>query len=76
LVSQARGSRRRLREGQDVSTQTFCSIAKGSASELEYHLLLAKDLKLIKPQDHAEMSLKTPVLKISSILAILSLGAC
>jgi four helix bundle protein len=25
----------------------FCSIAMGSASELEYHLLLAKDLKLI-----------------------------
>jgi len=24
----------------------FCSIAMGSASELEYHLLLAKDLKL------------------------------
>jgi hypothetical protein len=28
----------------------------GSASELEYHLLLAKDLKLIKPNDHAELS--------------------
>jgi four helix bundle protein len=28
----------------------------GSASELEYHLLLAKDLKLIKPKDQAEMS--------------------
>ena len=28
----------------------------GSASELEYHLLLAKDLKLIKPKDHAELS--------------------
>ena len=27
-----------------------------SASELEYHLLLAKDLKMIKPQDHAELS--------------------
>jgi four helix bundle protein len=28
----------------------FCSIAIGSASELEYHLLVAKDLKLIKPR--------------------------
>jgi len=28
----------------------------GSAGELEYHLLLAKDLKLIKPKDHAELS--------------------
>ena len=30
----------------------FCSIAMGSASELEYHLLLAKDLKLIQPKDY------------------------
>jgi four helix bundle protein len=28
----------------------FCSIAMGSASELEYHLLLARDLKLIQPE--------------------------
>ncbi|MBV8551913.1 MAG: four helix bundle protein [Acidobacteriaceae bacterium] len=28
----------------------------GSASELEYHLLLARDLKLIKPKDHTELS--------------------
>jgi hypothetical protein len=28
----------------------------GSASELEYHLLLARDLKLIKPKDYAELS--------------------
>ncbi|HEY6344663.1 MAG TPA: four helix bundle protein [Bryobacteraceae bacterium] len=34
----------------------FCSIAMGSASELEYHLLLAQDLKMIKPKDHAELS--------------------
>jgi len=34
----------------------FCSIALGSASELEYHLLLAKDLKLIKPQDYQELA--------------------
>lgn len=27
----------------------------GSASEMEYHLLLAKDLKLITPQTHAEL---------------------
>jgi four helix bundle protein len=33
----------------------YCSIAMGSASELEYHLLLAKDLKLIKPKDHEEL---------------------
>jgi hypothetical protein len=28
----------------------------GSASELEYHLLPAKDLKLVKSKDHAELS--------------------
>jgi four helix bundle protein len=30
----------------------FCSIAMGSASELEYHLLLAADLRLLQPQDY------------------------
>ena len=28
----------------------------GSASEVEYHLLLARDLKLIKPKDYEEMA--------------------
>jgi four helix bundle protein len=35
----------------------------GSASELEYHLLLAKDLKLIKPGDHEELSRRATELK-------------
>lgn len=34
----------------------YCSIAMGSASELEYHLLLARDLKLIKPKEYAQLS--------------------
>lgn len=34
----------------DAEFARFCSIAMGSASELEYHLLLAKELKLIKPK--------------------------
>jgi four helix bundle protein len=34
----------------------FCIIAMGSASELEYHLLLAKDLTLINPEEHEEVS--------------------
>ena len=41
----------------------FCSIAMGSASELEYHLLLAKDLKLIKPKDHEELAQRATELK-------------
>ena len=35
----------------------------GSASELEYHLLLARDLQLIKPKDHAELSQRATELK-------------
>jgi 23S rRNA-intervening sequence protein len=35
----------------------------GSASELEYHLLLARDLKLIKPKDHAKLSQRAIELK-------------
>ena len=47
----------------DAEFARFCSIAMGSASELEYHLLLAKDLKLIKPNDHAELSQRATELK-------------
>jgi four helix bundle protein len=35
----------------------------GSASELEYHLLLAKDLKLIKPKDHEDLAGRATELK-------------
>lgn len=41
----------------------FCSIALGSASELEYHLLLAKDLKFITPDAHAELDQRTTQVK-------------
>ena len=37
----------------DAELARFCLIARGSASELEYQLLLAHDLKLI-PSDHYE----------------------
>ena len=47
----------------DAEFARFCSIAMGSASELEYHLLLAKDLKLVKPKDHAELSQRATELK-------------
>ncbi|MEW6585952.1 MAG: four helix bundle protein [Nitrospirota bacterium] len=36
----------------DVELARFCQIAMGSASELEYHLLLARDLKLLNEKDH------------------------
>ncbi len=34
----------------------FFNIAMGSASELEYHLLLARDLKLLGADDHERLS--------------------
>jgi four helix bundle protein len=36
----------------DAELARFCNIASGSASELEYQILLARDLKLIKPEDY------------------------
>jgi four helix bundle protein len=40
----------------DAELARFCSIAMGSASELEYHLLLARDLKLLIAADYAELA--------------------
>ena len=37
--------------------QRFLNIAAGSASELEYHLLLARDLKLLTPADYGDLDL-------------------
>ena len=39
----------------DAELARFCSIASGSASELEYHLLLARDLNLIGPAKYEEL---------------------
>ena len=47
----------------DAEFARICSIAMGSASEFEYHLLLARDLKLVKPKDHAELSQRATELK-------------
>ena len=47
----------------------FCSIAMGSASELEYHLLLAADLKLIDPKQHQAVSERT--IEVKRMLAAL-----
>jgi four helix bundle protein len=41
----------------------FCSIAMGSASELEYHLLLAKDLQLITETAYQELVHRTVEIK-------------
>jgi len=41
----------------------FLYIAMGSASELEYHLLLARDLHLLKAQDYQRLSDETVEVK-------------
>jgi four helix bundle protein len=47
----------------DAELARFCCIARGSASELEYHLLLARDLKLIQPEDHEQLERQTIEIK-------------
>src|SRR5881392_3697882 len=43
----------------DAELARFCIIAIGSATELEYQLLLARDLKLLQG-DYEELSIQTP----------------
>ena len=47
----------------------FCIIARGSASELEYQLLLAQDLKLIQLNDYEQLSQQT--IEIKRMLTVL-----
>ncbi len=47
----------------DAEFSRFCSIALGSASELQYHLLLARDLKLIKADDYELVAGRTVQVK-------------
>lgn len=47
----------------DAELVRFCSIAMGSDSELEYHLLLAKDLKLLTAADHTTLTDQTTEVK-------------
>jgi four helix bundle protein len=47
----------------DAEFARYCSIAMGSASETEYRLLLARDLKLLKSKDYEELAERTVDLK-------------
>jgi four helix bundle protein len=47
----------------DAELARFCIIARGSATELEYQLLLARDLKLLQTDDYEELSLQTVEVK-------------
>jgi four helix bundle protein len=47
----------------DAELARFCGIARGSASELEYHLLLARDLHLLPDSDHNRLATETTEIK-------------
>jgi four helix bundle protein len=47
----------------DAELARFCCIARGSASELEYQLLLARDLKLIQPKEYEQLEQLTTEIK-------------
>ena len=39
----------------DAELSRFCTIARGSASELEYQILLSRDLKLMQSDDYERL---------------------
>jgi len=53
----------------DAELARFCIIARGSASELEYQLLLARDLKLLQSDDYEQLSQQT--IEIKRMLTVL-----
>src|SRR5437867_11302441 len=53
----------------DPELSRFCTIARGSASELEYQLLLARDLKLIPPNDYEQLAQQ--VIEIKRMITVL-----
>jgi four helix bundle protein len=59
----------------DPEMKRFVQIARGSASELEYHLLLARELRLVTDEEFNDFGAK--VFEIQRMLASLSqrLGA-
>ena len=55
--------------GGKAELAQFCQVAMGSASELEYHLLLAHDLGFLNASDH--QSLSDNVIEVKRMLASL-----
>lgn len=47
----------------DAELSRFLRIAAGSASELEYHLLLSKDLGMLKDSDHERLTVEATEVK-------------
>ncbi len=55
--------------GSDADFARFLQIAMGSASELEYHILLARDLGLVDAPDHGRLT--EQVIEVKRMLASL-----
>jgi four helix bundle protein len=53
----------------DAEFKRFLQIARGSASELECHLLLARDLRFLEPDQFNDLAAK--VLEVQRMLASL-----
>jgi|SRR5882672_884300 len=53
----------------DAEMKRFLQIARGSANEVEYHLLLAKDLQLLSADEFKELEQK--VLELQRMMASL-----
>lgn len=47
----------------DAELARFCCIARGSASELEYQLLLSRDPKLIQSKDYEQLAQQATEIK-------------
>jgi four helix bundle protein len=54
----------------DPEMKRFIQISRGSASELEYHILLARDLRLLTVEEFEDLEAKT--LEIQRMLAALT----
>jgi four helix bundle protein len=53
----------------DAELSRFCSVARGSASELDYQILLARDLKLILSPQYEQLS--SQAVEIKRMLTVL-----
>ena len=59
----------------DAELACFCCITTGSASELKYHLLLARDLKLIQLRDCEQLAQQTTEIKRMPTVFVQKLSA-
>jgi len=55
--------------GGDTDFARFCQMAMGSAAEVEYHLLLARDLGMLDPRKYQDLT--TSVTEIKKMLTSL-----